>query len=113
MQQQGSDCAEAGAHTSCRAGLLLDPADIVAAAGTAEADALAAAFDYSWFPGQGMQLALLQIHDLTGLPWCVQGSANLQVKSVHQTVLLLCHVCLDKHGAYGLKAACCAGGLPS
>ena len=55
------------------AGLPLDPADIVAAAGTAEADALAAAFDYSWWPGQGMQLALLQMQDLTGLPWCARA----------------------------------------
>lgn len=51
----------------------LDPSEIVAAASTAEADALAAAWEYSWLPGQGMQLAIAAIHDMTGLPWCVCG----------------------------------------
>ena len=51
----------------------LDPSEIVAAASTAEADALAAAWEYSWLPGQGMQLAMAAIHDMTGFPWCVCG----------------------------------------
>ena len=85
------------AHTYLATGsagqaLPLDPADIVAAAGTAEADALAAAFDYSWLPGQGMQLALLQVHELTGLPWCEQDS--VKPSPLRQVVLLFASVCL-------------------
>ena len=67
-----SQCASLTQVTSLFAGGVgtLDPTEIVAAASTAEADALAAAWEYSWLPGQGMQLAMAALHDMTGLPWC-------------------------------------------
>ena len=54
-----------------------DPVDVVAAAGTAEADAVAAAYDYTWLPGKGMMQVLTSLHDFTGLPWCAHGARRV------------------------------------
>ncbi len=54
-----------------------DPADVVAAAGTAEADAVAAAYDYTWLPGKGMMQVLTSLHEFTGLPWCAHGARRV------------------------------------